>query len=49
MEIYADKSFANEIINISKSFSVDARVIGRVEESASKKLTIDSECGHFVY
>ena len=31
-----------EIINISKSFSVDARVIGRVEKSASKKLTIDS-------
>ena len=49
MEIYADKSFANQIINISKSFSVDARVIGRVEESDSKKLTIDSECGHFVY
>lgn len=49
MEIYADESFANEIINISKSFSVDARVIGRVEESSSKKLTIDSECGHFVY
>ena len=49
MEIYADNSFANQIINISKSFSVDARVIGRVEESDSKKLTIDSECGHFVY
>ena len=49
MEIYVDKSFANEIINISKSFSVDARVIGRVEKSASKKLTIDSEFGHFVY
>ena len=49
MEIYVDKSFANEIINISKSFSVDARVVGRVEKSASKKLTIDSEFGHFVY
>ena len=49
MEIYVDKSFANEIINISKSFSVDAKIIGRVEESTSKKLTIDSEFGHFVY
>jgi phosphoribosylformylglycinamidine cyclo-ligase len=49
MEIYVDKIFANEIINISKSFSVDAKIIGRVEESTSKKLTIDSEFGHFVY
>lgn len=49
MEIYTDKSFANEIINISRSFSVDAKVIGRVEQSDSKKLTIDSEFGHFVY
>ena len=49
LELYVDKSFANEIINISKSFSVDAKIIGKVEESASKKLTINSEFGHFVY
>ena len=39
LELYIDKSYANEIINISKSFSVDAKIIGKVEESASKKLT----------
>ncbi|PDH46715.1 MAG: phosphoribosylformylglycinamidine cyclo-ligase [Bacteroidetes bacterium MED-G13] len=49
LELCIDKSYANEIINISKSFSVDAKIIGKVEESASKKLTINSEFGHFVY
>jgi phosphoribosylformylglycinamidine cyclo-ligase len=49
LELYIDKSYANEIINISKSFSVDAKIIGKVEDSASKKLTINSEFGHFVY
>ena len=49
IEIYVDKKFANHIISISKSFNVDAQVIGKVEESYSKKLTIISDKGEFVY
>jgi phosphoribosylformylglycinamidine cyclo-ligase len=40
---------ANEIIEISKSFGVDAQLVGRVEESETKKLTIQSEFGTFTY
>lgn len=48
MELYVDPSAADEIIAISKSFHVDAQVIGRVEEGP-RKLTIRSEYGEFVY
>jgi len=48
MELYVDASAAEEIIAISKSFNVDAQVVGRVEEGP-KKLTIRSEFGEFVY
>ena len=40
---------ANDIIEISKSFNVDAKIVGRVEASDSKKLTIESEFGQFEY
>ena len=40
MEIYTNHEVANEIIEISKSFGVQAQVIGRVEESATKSLHI---------
>ncbi|HKR03159.1 MAG TPA: AIR synthase-related protein [Bacteroidia bacterium] len=49
MEIYCSPEHADELISISKSFKVDARVIGRVEKSKKKKLTIESEKGKFVY
>ncbi|MBI4945505.1 MAG: phosphoribosylformylglycinamidine cyclo-ligase [Bacteroidetes bacterium] len=51
MEIYIDKKSAEKIISISKSFGVDAQIIGRVEKSKSKKsnLTIKSEYGIFEY
>lgn len=49
MELYVNESIAHEIIDISKSFNVDAQIIGRVEAAASKKLTIDSEFGVFEY
>ncbi len=49
MELYVDEQFANQIISISKSFNVDAKIIGKVEESPTKKLTIDSEFGLFGY
>lgn len=49
MEVYLSPEHANEIIEISKSFGVDAQVVGRVEASATKKLTIKSEFGTFNY
>ena len=49
MEMYVDSSAANNIIEISKSFGVDAKIIGKVEASDSKKLTIISDHGTFEY
>ncbi len=54
MELYVPKEIADDIISISKSFNVDAKIIGRVESSdpdshREKKLTITSEYGEFVY
>ena len=49
MELYVDPNVAEEILNISKSFGVNAKVIGRVEPSDIKKLTIRSEHGTFEY
>lgn len=49
MELYVDESIAGEIIEISKSFDVDAKIVGRVEASETKKLTIKSEFGEFHY
>ena len=49
MELYVNEEIAEDIISISKSMGVDAKVIGRVEESTQKKLTIRSEMGEFLY
>ena len=49
MELYVKPEVANAIIDISKSFNVDAKIIGRVEASEQKKLTINSEYGTFEY
>ncbi len=49
MELYVKKEVAEDIISISKSFNVDAKIIGRVESSETKKLTIKSEFGEFNY
>ena len=49
MEIYTNATVAQDLIDISKSFGVDARLVGRVEGNASKKLTIKSVFGTFVY
>jgi len=49
MELYVNEAIAQEIIAIAKSFNVDAQIVGRVKASASKKLTITSEFGVFVY
>lgn len=49
MELYVDESLTNEIITISKSFNIDAQIIGRCEKHDGKKLTIKSEYGTFEY
>jgi phosphoribosylformylglycinamidine cyclo-ligase len=49
MELYVPQSIAADIINISNAFGVDAKIIGRVEASGQKKLTIKSKFGEFVY
>jgi phosphoribosylformylglycinamidine cyclo-ligase len=49
MEIYVDELIAKEIIEISNSFNIDAKIIGRVEDSSEKKLTITSDKGEFKY
>lgn len=49
MEVYCAASLADQIIDISKSFNVDAKIVGHCEEYKGKKLTIRSEAGEFVY
>ncbi len=49
MELYVPKTIAADIIAISKSFNVDAQIVGRVETSDKKRLTIQSELGVFEY
>jgi phosphoribosylformylglycinamidine cyclo-ligase len=48
-EIYLPEAYAQAVIDISKSFNVDAQIVGRVEEAARKKLTIKCEHGVFTY
>ncbi len=49
MEVYVPAEVAQDIIEISKSFNIDAQIVGRVEKSDSKKLTIKGEYGIFEY
>ena len=49
MELYVPEEIAADLIEISKSFNVDAQIVGRVEANDTKKLTISSEHGTFTY
>ncbi len=49
MELYVPSTIAEDIIAISKSFNIDAQIIGRVENGAQKQVTIITEKGEFVY
>ncbi len=49
MEFYVPEAIAAQIIAISKSFNVDAQIIGRVEQGETKQVTIQSAHGTFVY
>jgi phosphoribosylformylglycinamidine cyclo-ligase len=49
MELYVPQEIAADLIAISKSFGVDAQIIGRVEKAETKKVTVKSEFGVFEY
>ena len=49
LEFYVSPECAQTIVDISKSFNIDAQIIGRVEASDKKRLTIDGELGVFKY
>ncbi len=49
MELYVNQDIAEDLITISKSFGVDAQIVGYCETATSKKLTIKSEKGTFIY
>ena len=49
MELYVSPEIAESIISISRSFGVDARIVGRVETSSEAKVTIESDKGNFEY
>jgi len=49
MEIYTDRSTADKIIGISSDFNIEAKIVGRVEDSKNKKLTITTTYGTFEY
>ena len=49
LEIYTDEVSANKMIEISRSFHIDAQIVGRVEASQTKKLTLKSDKGVFEY
>jgi phosphoribosylformylglycinamidine cyclo-ligase len=48
-EVYLPKEYAQQVIDISKSFGIDAQIIGRIEPSDHTHLTIHSEYGVFEY
>lgn len=49
LEVYLPAEYAAEVIAISQSFNIDARIVGRIEESDKKELIIRSEFGEFKY
>ena len=49
LEVYLSPEHAQQVIEISKSFGIDAQIVGRVEECDHKELIIRSEFGEFIY
>lgn len=49
MEVYLDEKYAQAVIDISKNFGVEAQVIGRVEDSGKKQVTLKTSSGTFTY
>jgi len=49
LEVYLSQEHADHVISVSKSFGIDAQIIGHVEEFVGKRVTIRSEADEFVY
>ena len=49
MELYVPEPIAGEIISIAKNFNIDAKIIGRVVQAPSKKVTLKTPFGEFSY
>jgi phosphoribosylformylglycinamidine cyclo-ligase len=49
MEIYLPETYARQVIDIARSFHIDAQVVGHVEPSEKRELVIESEKGRFLY
>lgn len=49
MEVYTDEKTAEDVIAISKSFNIDAQIIGRVEQNDKKQVLVKSPYGEFLY
>jgi len=49
MELYVPEARAKEIIAISDSFDIEARMVGRVEAASTKEVVLKSEYGEFSY
>lgn len=49
MEVYLNEQYAQPVIDISKNFGVEAQIIGRVEASDNKQVTLKTEQGVFIY
>ncbi|WP_143306961.1 AIR synthase related protein [Chitinophaga vietnamensis] len=49
MELYVPEAIAAAIIDISKSFNIDAQIIGRVEAAEQKQVTVKAPAGTFIY
>lgn len=49
MELYVPEQIAEDIIRISQTYNIDAQIVGRVEDSPAKKVTVKSEFGTFEY
>ncbi|MEQ9302530.1 MAG: AIR synthase-related protein, partial [Marinoscillum sp.] len=48
-ELYLPEEYAQEVIDISKSFNVDAQIVGRVEAAGQKEVEIRTETGSYTY
>ena len=49
MEVYLPQQYAQNVIDISESFGVEAQIVGRVEAAREKQVTIKSDKGEFTY
>lgn len=49
MEIYVEPQHAQQVIDIARSFNIDARIVGRVEDATVNRLTITTDAGTFEY